>query len=271
MRGNTLRIDPEGLLRRLEQEGVAVSPSPLIPGALRAAPHTSITGLPSFRDGCFAVQDESSMLASLVLQPQPGSVVVDACAGPGGKTTHLAQLMENSGRLLAFDVHPHRLRLIADACRRLGVTIVETHLQDAAAPPGEILGQADYLLLDAPCSGLGVIRRRPDLRWRAQERDLPEHARQQKHLLDGASKCLKPGGVLLYSTCSTEPEENGEVVAAFLNSHDHWQAVDISRIVPPSFLIDDDERRMAEQGCLQLLPHRHGTDGFFIAAMKEWL
>ena len=139
-------------------------------------------------------------------------------------------------------------------------------MQDAAAPPGEILGQADYLLVDAPCSGLGVIRRRPDLRWRVQERDLPEHARQQKHMLDGASKCLKPGGVLLYSTCSTEPEENGEVVAAFLNSHDHWQAVDISRIVPPSFLIDDDDRRMAEQGCLQLLPHRHGTDGFFLAA-----
>ena len=139
MRGNTLRIDPEGLLRRLEQEGVAVRPSPMIPGALRVAPHISITGLPSFRDGCFSVQDESSMLASLVLQPQPGSLVVDACAGPGGKTTHLAQLMENSGRLLAFDVHQHRLRLIADACRRLGITIVSTYLQDAAAPPGEIL------------------------------------------------------------------------------------------------------------------------------------
>ena len=208
------------------------------------------------------------MLASIVLQPKPGSLVVDACAGPGGKTTHLAQLMEDRGRLLAFDVHPHRLRLITDACRRLGITIVSTCLQDAAVPRG-YPGQADYLLVDAPCSGLGVIRRRSDLRWRVQEQDLSEHARQQKQMLDGSSKCLKPGGIMLYSTCSTEPEENGEVVAAFLSSHEHWQAVDISRIVPPSFLIDDDDRRMAELGCLQLMPHRQGTDGFFLAALKR--
>ena len=141
LRCNTLRIDPEGLLRMLEQEGMAVRPSPLVPEAVRVATHISITGLPSFRAGYFAVQDESSMLASLVLRPQPGSLVVDACAGPGGKTTHLAQLMRNSGRLLAFDIHPHRLRLIDDACRRLGITIVTTRLQDAAAPPGDILGR----------------------------------------------------------------------------------------------------------------------------------
>ncbi|MGD0621249.1 MAG: 16S rRNA (cytosine(967)-C(5))-methyltransferase RsmB [Thermacetogeniaceae bacterium] len=269
LRCNTLRIDPQGLLRMLEQEGIAVRPSPLIPEAVRVAPHISITGLPSFRAGCFAVQDESSMLASLVLRPQPGSMVVDACAGPGGKTTHLAQLMENCGRLLAFDVHPHRLRLIADACRRLGVTIVSTRLQDAATPPEDTLGLVDYLLVDAPCSGLGVIRRRPDLRWKAQAPDLAAHARQQKQILNGISKCLKTGGIMLYSTCSTEPEENGDVVAAFLSSHDHWETVDISRLAPPSFLIDGADRRMAEQGRFQLLPHRHGTDGFFLAALRK--
>ena len=269
LRCNTLRIDSQGLLRRLEQEGAAVQQSLLIPEALRVEPHISITGLPSFQDGCFAVQDESSMLASLVLRPQPGSVVLDACAGPGGKTSHLAQLMKNSGRVLAFDIHPHRLQLIEDACRRLGITIVATRLQDAAAPPEDILGVVDYLLVDAPCSGLGVIRRRPDLRWKVREQDLGEHARQQKHLVSEASKCLKPGGIMLYSTCSTEPEENGEVVEAFLDGHEHWESVDISGLVPPSFLIDGADHRMAQQGRLQLLPHRHGTDGFFLAALRK--
>jgi 16S rRNA (cytosine967-C5)-methyltransferase len=269
LRCNTLRIDPEGLARRLEQEGVAVHQSPLIPEALRVAPHMSITGLPSFRDGCFAVQDESSMLAALVLRPQPGSVVLDACAGPGGKTSHLAQLMGNNGRLLAFDIHPQRLRLIDDTCRRLGVTIVSTRLQDAAAPPEDVLGMVDYLLVDAPCSGLGVIRRRPDLRWKVRQQDLAEHARQQKQMLSEVSKCLKPGGIMLYSTCSTEPEENGEVVAAFLDGHEHWESVDISRLMPPTFLIDDADHRMAQQGRLQLLPHRHGTDGFFLAVLRK--
>jgi len=268
LRCNSLKIDPGGLIRRLEQDGIAARPSPLIPGAVRVAPHTAITGLSSFKAGCFAVQDESSMLASLVLRPQPGSTVIDACAGPGGKTAHLAQLMENSGRLLAFDVHPHRLRLIADACRRLGVTNVSTLLQDATAPPDDMRGLADYLLVDAPCSGLGVIRRRPDLRWKVQATDLAAHARQQEQLLSGISNCIKPGGIMLYSTCSTEPEENGEVVAAFLNSHERWQAVDMSNLAPPAFLIDDDDCRMASQGCLQLLPHRHGTDGFFLAVLK---
>lgn len=269
LRCNTLKISPEGLSRKLEQEGVASRPSPLIPEGLRLARHVSVTELDSFRSGCFAVQDESSMMASKVLQPQDGSLVIDACAGPGGKTTHLAQIMKNSGRLLAFDVHPHRLRLIRDACRRLGVTIVSTSLQDAATPPEEIQEQADYLLVDAPCSGLGVIRRRPDLRWKAREQDLPVHAQQQGQILAGASRCLKPGGTMLYSTCSTEPEENSEVVAAFLDSHEDWQAQDITGFVPPSILASSDDCRMAERGCLQLLPHRHDTDGFFLAAFRK--
>lgn len=268
LRCNTLRIEPEVLFQRLEQDGVAAQPSPLLPEALRVTPHVSLASLPSFQAGFFAVQDESSMLASLVLQPEPGSVVIDACAGPGGKTAHLAQLMMNRGSLLAFDVHQHRLLLIDDACRRLGITIVSSRLQDMAEPPVDMLGKADYLLVDAPCSGLGVIRRRPDLRWKIREQDLAGHNAQQIRILNGASRCLKPGGVMLYSTCSTEPEENGEVVAAFLDSHSCWQAVDLAGLLPPSFRIDGDDLPMLKQGRLQLLPQRHGTDGFFLAVMK---
>jgi 16S rRNA (cytosine967-C5)-methyltransferase len=269
LRCNTLKIGPPELRLRLEREGVNASPSPLLPGALRVTQSVSIAELPSFREGCFAVQDESSILASLVLRPQPGSLVVDACAGPGGKTTHLAQLMGNSGRLLAFDVHPHRLRLVQEACLRLGAGMVETRLHDATTPAEDMAEMADYLLVDAPCSGLGVIRRRPDLRWRAQEDDLAGHGRQQRQILDAMSRCLKPGGTMLYSTCSTEPEENGEVVETFLQEHEDWRALDISDRVPPALLNSDDDRRMAGRGCLQLLPHRHGTDGFFLAALNR--
>ncbi len=230
---------------------------------------SSVTGSIAFRNGYFAVQDESSMLASILLQPRAGSLVIDACSGPGGKTTHLAQIMKNRGRLVALDIHPHRLKLIRDACNRLGITIVETLLIDAAAPPAELLGQADYLLVDAPCSGSGVIRRRPDLRWRIREQDLPVLASQQLKILEGACECVKPGGSMLYSTCSTEPEENDEVVDKFLDGHRQWQPLDIGSQAPQAFLISAEDRERALRGCLQLWPHHHGTDGFYVAAFKN--
>lgn len=268
LRCNTLKIKPDELCRQLERDGIAARPSPLLREAVRVEQlATSLTDTSSFQNGCCTVQDESSMLAAIVLRPRAGALVIDACGGPGGKTAHLAQIMENRGRLIAFDIHAHRLRLIRDACDRLGVTIVETLLCDAADPPAGLLGTADYLLVDAPCSGLGVIRRRPDLRWRLREQDLPLHAQQQLRILDGACKCVKPGGAMVYSTCSTEPEENGGVIARFLEGHADWQPADITPLVPPAFLVSPGDGEQAKRGCLQLLPHRHGTDGFFVAAL----
>lgn len=208
------------------------------------------------------------MLASLVLDPAPGSFVIDACSGPGGKTTHLAQLMENRGRILALDVHGHRLRLVEKTCQRLGITVVETRLLDASELAGKVEGKAEYILVDAPCSGLGVIRRRPDLRWRVQPGDLPYHAEQQLEILISAGRCLAQGGLLVYSTCSTEPEENSGVVRRFLAECEEFQPEEIAPRLPFPLVLDED-KTSASLGFLQLLPHRHGTDGFFLACLRK--
>lgn len=268
LRCNTLKISPEELRKILEKENISSQPSSLIPEGIRATNPSFLPDLPSFRAGFFVVQDESSMLASVVLAPQPGSFVVDACSGPGGKTTHLAQIMRNKGKILALDIHDHRLKLIEEACSRLGISIVETLLLDARRIPEELWGRADYLLVDVPCSGLGVIRRRPDLRWRVLPEEIPLYTQEQLAILKGASKCLKKGGVLLYSTCSTEPEESVEVITRFLAEHPNFGPQDINPLVPFP-LINNGDQETAKDGHLQLLPHRHGTDGFFLACLKR--
>jgi 16S rRNA (cytosine967-C5)-methyltransferase len=268
LRCNTLKLPPDRLRQELEREGVESLPSPLVPEGLRAAHLSRINELYAFREGYFTVQDDSSMLTSIALQPAPGSVMVDACSGPGGKATHLAQLMRNQGRIIAFDIHEHRLQLIRDAACRLGVQIIETRLGDAGRLPDEMRGQADALLVDAPCSGLGVIRRRPELRWRVQAADLPRHHDEQLRILTGAAACLKQGGLLLYSTCSSEPEENIDVVSEFREQQPEFKAEDLSDRIPFP-LAEQEERDSARNGLLQLLPHRQGIDGFFIALMRK--
>ncbi|HHW41486.1 MAG TPA: 16S rRNA (cytosine(967)-C(5))-methyltransferase RsmB [Syntrophomonadaceae bacterium] len=268
LRCNTLRTTPEKLCRELKKNNIEAAPSPYIPEGVRVSHITSLPELPFFRDGYFVVQDESSMLASLVLNPRAGSFVIDSCSGPGGKTTHLAQIMNNRGKILALDVHEHRLQLIAETAERLGITIIERQLLDARLIPQELRGKADYVLVDAPCSGLGVIRRRPDLRWRVAPDDLSLYSQQQLEILKGAAITLKTGGVLVYSTCSTEPEENQDVIARFLRETEGFQLEDITGLIPFPLVYEED-CRTARSGYLQLLPHRHGTDGFFIARLRK--
>lgn len=268
VRCNTLKITPERLRQELEKNNILVRPSPLIYEGLRIANFTFIPELLPFQKGYFVVQDESSMLASYILNPRPGSFVIDACSGPGGKTTHLAQIMRNKGKILALDIHMHRLKLVTDACSRLGISIVETRLLDAKRIPEELCEKADYILVDAPCSGLGVIRRRPDLRWRLQEDNLQFYAQEQFEILRNISKCLKKGGFLLYSTCTTEPEENIGVVENFLEECTDFKPVDLSMLVP--FPLFGDALRSAREGYLQLLPHTFGTDGFFLAYFRKF-
>ncbi len=268
LRCNTLKASPEKLRKTLEEEKISVQPSSLIPEGVRVSHLTFLPELTSFREGLFVVQDESSMLASLILNPLPGSFVIDACSGPGGKTTHLAQIMRNKGKIFAFDVHEHRLKLVRETCHRLGISILETRLLDARVLPEELRGKADYLLADVPCSGLGVIRRRPDLRWRVQAEQLPGHHQEQLAILEGVHKCLKKGGILLYSTCSTEPEENLQAITRFLTDHPNFEPEDITSSIPFPLVYRED-RATARDGYLQLLPHRHGTDGFFLACLKK--
>ena len=202
--------------------------------------HPSLSRLDTFHDGWFYVQDPSTLLAPVILGAQPGETIWDACAAPGGKTTFIAQLMNNEGKIVASDSDPTRLKLVKDNCTRLGVTCVE-----ATVTPRE--AQFDRILIDAPCSNTGVLRRRVDLRWRIQQTEIERLRTTQAGLLEQSVAQLKPGGVLVYSTCSLEPEENSEVIKQFLAAH-------------PEFKLETER---------QLLPFAEGVDGAYVARLKN--
>jgi 16S rRNA (cytosine967-C5)-methyltransferase len=204
--------------------------------------HPPLEGLRSFREGLFYVQDPGTLLAPRELEPRPGESVLDLCAAPGGKTTFLAQLMQNRGRIIAQDVQPGRLGLIRENCARLGTTCVEVSLAPNAIIPSPAK-RFDRILLDAPCSNTGVMRRRVDLRWRIQPGEIERLRLAQLELLRQAAPRLKPGGVLVYSTCSLEPEENSGVVQQFLAEH-------------PLFKLEEER---------ELLPFVAGVDGAYVA------
>ncbi|WP_258359452.1 16S rRNA (cytosine(967)-C(5))-methyltransferase RsmB [Moorella sulfitireducens (nom. illeg.)] len=266
IRVNTLKTTRDSLAARLGDEGVSTRPAAYAPEGLIIEGLGAVEASPSFREGLFYVQDEGSQLVSHALKPAPGSFVIDASAAPGGKTTHLAQLMAGRGTILACDVHPSRLELIKENCRRLGVTCVQTVLADARELGERYPGRADYLLIDAPCSGLGVLRRRPDARWRKELAGIKEMARLQLEILLGARRALKPGGILVYSTCSLAPEENQEVVRQFLDRAREFSLASLQPWLPA---VPPDLETAARQGWLQFLPQRHGTDGFFMARLKR--
>jgi 16S rRNA (cytosine967-C5)-methyltransferase len=224
--------------------------------------------LASFREGLFTVQDESSQLVAHVVDPKPGQRVLDACSAPGGKTTHLAQRMRNEGEILAFDVHAHKLEFIEQLAQRLGITIIRPQLGDARDLPGVKLGSQQRVLVDAPCSGLGVLRRRADLRWQKEEQDLLDLPRLQLAILERAAACVEIGGDLVYSTCTIEPEENFELVKTFRSAHPEFEPVNLVEFLP--FTLEDPrDVQQASKGMLQLLPHRHGMDGFFLTKFRR--
>jgi 16S rRNA (cytosine967-C5)-methyltransferase len=198
------------------------------PQAVRLRENHAIRDLPGYEQGWFTVQDESAMRVGSALAPEPGATVLDLCAAPGGKTTHLAELMQNRGRIVACDVDAARLHTVSTLAQRLGITIIETRLirsdDDASLPEGPF----DYALVDAPCSNTGVLGRRPEARWRLQPRDIVEMVELQRRLFEQASRRVRPGGILVYSTCSIEPEENQE----------HAQ------LLPPGCKLEEDEHNV---------------------------
>ncbi|MDA8235691.1 MAG: 16S rRNA (cytosine(967)-C(5))-methyltransferase RsmB [Clostridia bacterium] len=267
IRTNTLRIERDALVTKLSGEDLEVKETSFVPEGLRVEGFVSLGSLPAFKEGLFQVQDESSMLVGHICRPREGFFVIDACSAPGGKTTHLAQLMNNRGTIVALDIHPHKLGLIQDNCHRLGITCVQPHNLDARQLPGEWKEQADLVLVDAPCSGLGVLRRRPDARWRKEAQDLPAIQKLQLEILDGAAQCVKPGGTLVYSTCTITPEENTEVITKFLAAHPEFAPEDLSPYLPKP--LQQLNLPTAREGFIQLLPHLHGMDGFFIARLNR--
>jgi 16S rRNA (cytosine967-C5)-methyltransferase len=268
IRTNTLKITREKLMERLEGEGVTVTLGERVPESLRIEDFVSMEKLPSFKEGLFTVQDESSQLVAHVLNPRVGDQVLDACSAPGGKTTHLAQKMENQGDILAFDIHPHKLELIQGLSERLGISIIRPQCGDARELPGVAAFSRSKVLVDAPCSGLGVIRRRADMRWNKKEEEIKALPELQLAILERAALCVVPGGELVYSTCTIEPEENFEVVKAFRTRHPEFVPVNLVEELPYS-LTEERDLRQANKGTLQILPHKHGMDGFFLAKFRR--
>lgn len=267
IRVNTLKTTRDELVKRLEQEGVKATPSPRVPDALVIEDFGPVEKLPAYQQGWFSVQDESSQLVARVLGVKPDDSVLDVCSAPGGKTTHMAQLMQNTGRIAAMDLYPHKLALVDEAASRLGIDIIETVQGDARTLAG-VAGPFNCVLVDAPCSGLGVIRRRADLRWQKREDEIAELPQLQLEILLKAADHVLPGGHLVYSTCTTEPEENFEVVKAFRRLRPEFAPVDISGKL--EFLAQDKrELSQMQKGMVQILPHRHNMDGFFIAKFRR--
>ncbi|OLC12632.1 MAG: 16S rRNA (cytosine(967)-C(5))-methyltransferase [Candidatus Rokubacteria bacterium 13_1_40CM_69_27] len=253
LRANTLRTTREALAGRLEkEEGLAARPTVHAPEGLVAGHGGRPGDWRAFADGACAVQDEASMLVARLLEPQPGETVADVCAAPGTKTTHLAQLMDNRGRVLAFDPQPARLALVGEAAARLGVTIVQTLGGTVETLAPEFGAACDAVLVDAPCSNLGVLRRNPEVKWRRRPEDLLASAARQGAILAAAATMVRPGGRLVYATCSLEPEENDDVARAFLAARPDFRLDPAAAFPLP---LDPD-------GVLRCWPDRHDTDGF---------
>ena len=264
LRVNTLKTDRDTLLAKLAADDIAAQPGALSPLAVRLRDKPALAKHPLFLDGAFEVQDEGSQLLGFLLEPKRGEMVVDFCAGAGGKTLLLGALMRNTGRLYAFDVSDKRLSNLKPRLARSGLSNVHParieHERDQKIK--RLAGKADRVLVDAPCSGLGTLRRNPDLKWRQDEKSIAELTVKQASILDAASTLVRPGGRLVYATCSLLAEENDAIVAAFLEKHPDFSLLPANGILGKQGIACDGD-------VLRLLPHKHNTDGFFAAAMER--
>ncbi len=252
LRINTLRSDAAEIGTILKNSNVPFSVSPYLPTFLRVTGLGSVGNHSAFRDGKFTIQDESAGLACALLAPRPGERVIDLCAAPGGKSTYCAEMMHNKGEIVAIDRFDIKLRMINTAAERLGVCIIRTEEADAASYEGCV---ADKVLLDAPCSGLGVLMKKPDIKWKREPDDLTTLAALQQKLLSNAARLVKPGGVLVYSTCTIEPEENSDLIENFLREHPEFRIDDARSYVPTAVV--------TQRGWIETYPGIHGIDGSF--------
>ncbi|MSQ77322.1 MAG: 16S rRNA (cytosine(967)-C(5))-methyltransferase RsmB [Nitrospiraceae bacterium] len=266
IRVNTLRTTRDALAARFTKLGYAVRPTKISPVGLVLDKCGSVAELPLFRDGAFYVEDEAAQLVAPIVDPQPGELVLDACAAPGGKTTHLAALMQNNGELFAVDSSAARLRLLEDNCRRLGIGIIRTIPADIASPLPPSLRERpfDRILLDAPCSGLGVLRRHPEGKWRKKAEAFSQHQALQRQLLEQAGNRLRPGGVLVYSTCSSEPEENEQVIDQFCKEHKEFRRESVAPWLP-----EPGSSLVTSQGDLSTVRNNDSMDVFFAARLRK--
>lgn len=256
LRINKLKISPPKFLQLLDEQNIPYEGSKYIDYFIRVKSLSRITQMEAFRNGYFSIQDESAALPGLLLSPHPGERVIDMCAAPGGKTTQIGEMMQNQGEIIAVDKYEHKLSMLRTSLDRLGINNVSMVAGDSTeinVPP------ADKVLIDAPCSGFGVLRKKPDIKWKRQPEDIPRLAEQQARLLDQAVRLLKTGGALVYSTCTIEPEENEMTIRSFLDRH-------------PNFTLDNPEKFVNKavttpEGFIATFPHKHQLDGSFAARL----
>ncbi|OCQ94287.1 16S rRNA (cytosine(967)-C(5))-methyltransferase [Nostoc sp. MBR 210] len=262
LRINPLRTNLEQVATALESAGVLAQKIPYLPQALRLISSTgAIQNLPGFTEGWWVVQDASAQLVSHLLDPQPGEVVIDTCAAPGGKTTHIAELMQDQGKVWACDRTASRLRKLQENARRLNLQSIEICTGDSRNLP-QFYNIGDRLLLDAPCSGLGTLHRHADARWRQTPESIQELSQLQKQLLSHTSNFVKNGGVLVYATCTLHPAENEAVISEFLAENPQWQIEPLEASSPYSVY-------STPQGWLKVWPHRWDMDGFFMVRLRK--
>ena len=245
LRVNTLRTTREEILSELKNLGAVAEKSKLVDDGIILKSHGALDKFKPLKIGLCQVQDESSMLIAHLLEPQENNFVIDCCAAPGGKATHIAEIMKNRGKILAADIYEHKIKQISDNAKRLGIKIIEPILLDAREIGEKFFAQADRVLVDAPCSGLGVIRRKADLRLKKNFAEIKKLPVLQLEILESAAKSLKVGGILIYSTCTILKRENEDVVKKFLAANEKFKLVEMKT----------------------LFPHTDGTDGFFYAKM----
>ena len=247
IRVNRLKIAKKELIQKLEQKGIECkepeNEEMNTQDFLILSKVKNIENLQEFKDGFFTIQDLSAGQAAKILDPRPGEMVLDACSAPGGKTTYLAELMENKGKIKAWDIHEHRTKLVEQNANRLGINIIETQVKDATQYDKNLDEKFDKILLDVPCLGIGVIKRKPDIKWQRKPEDIEEITLIQRKILENCSKYLKKGGTLVYSTCSILKEENEEIVMKFLSENKQFE-------------IDG-------ENMVNILPNKE-KDGFFI-------
>jgi 16S rRNA (cytosine967-C5)-methyltransferase len=263
-RVNLMKHSQVEMLAILQQEGMEAKPSKLAPSGIVIDHGGNLAFTRWFTEGSITVQDESSMLVAEAVDPQPGMRVLDCCAAPGGKTTHLAEKMQDTGIVVACDIHEHKIGLIREQADRLQLQSIQTVFSDAVDLIKYYADESfDCILLDAPCSGLGVIRRKPDLKWSKQEHEIAAICILQSKLLNAIHGLLKPGGILVYSTCTMEFTENQGMVTQFLQQNPLFT---LEAFPNPMFLAEHSD---ASTGMLQILPHHYDSDGFFIARMRK--
>lgn len=273
IRVNTLKITKEELSSLLSSEGFKVSDASFIPEALTIVPSEgkSLDESSAFRSGLFFVQGEGAMLASLIAAPSKGDKILDTCAAPGGKSTHMAQLTGDSASILSLDINDSRLELIRQNLKRLGITSVEVQKGDSTDLGASLPSSSsfDVVLCDVPCSGLGLMSGKPDIRHTISYSRIQELLPKQQQILSGASSYVKEGGTLVYSTCTLNKDENEKQVEAFLETHPDFYADDLMQFLPAGIILDQKRKEDASRGMITILPDEDGCEGFFVARLKR--